>query len=347
MRKKLLSIILLFLLVLWGCGAQDSNSRVPVAGEEIVPSNYAKEKNWMLLEEKGQKPVDVFYLYPTSWARKDKKDYPVSTIQDKNMRKRARSVAASQARVFDMAGNLYAPYYRQVEAAFILDRDQEEQTAYYGGVPKTDAIAAFDYYIKHYNQGRPFLLVGHSQGAVMVKEILFDYMDKNPEVYKRMVAAYVIGYSVTEQELQEHPYLKFAEGPDDTGVIISYNTEAPGMTEKNPTVLPGAICINPISWTRDETPASASENAGSLIKVEGREQKLEGFADARIDKERGTVICSTVDPAVYHSSDVGHFPLGIFHRFDFRFYYYNLKENAQERVERFLEEWDGEEIPRR
>ena len=119
------------------------------------------------------------------------------------------------------------------------------------------------------------------------------------------------------------------------------------MTEKNPTVLPGAICINPISWTRDETPASASENAGSLIKVEGREQKLEGFADARIDKERGTVICSTVDPAVYHSSDVGHFPLGIFHRFDFRFYYYNLKENAQERVERFLEEWDGEEIPRR
>lgn len=53
------------------------------------------------------------------------------------------------------------------------------------------------------------------------------------------------------------------------------------------------------------------------------------------------MICSTVDPAVYHSSDVEHFPLGIFHRFDFRFYYYNLKENAQVRVERFLEEWDG------
>lgn len=342
MKKRALGIVMVLLMFFcsWGCGVakKDIHSHIPVAGEEIVPSSYGKKSNWMLLEEKGQKPVDVFYLYPTSWARKDKEEYPICSVKSKAMRKRARSVAASQARAFDMAGNLYAPYYRQVEAAFILDMDTQEQTAYYGGVPKADVMEAFDYYIRHYNNGKPFILVGHSQGAMMVKELLFDYMDKHPEVYRRMVAAYVIGYSVTEQELEEHPYLKFAEGPDDTGVIISYNTEAPGMTEENPTVLPGAVCINPISWTRDETPALASESAGSLIKADGREQKLEGFADAAVDKGRGTVICSTVDPKEYHSADTSHFPLGVFHRYDFRFYYYNLKENAENRAERFLEE---------
>ena len=52
-----------------------------------------------------------------------------------------------------------------------------------------DALAAFDYYIRHYNQGRPFVLVGHSQGSAMTKLILFDYLSARPDVYRRMVAA--------------------------------------------------------------------------------------------------------------------------------------------------------------
>ncbi len=45
------------------------------------------------------------------------------------------------------------------------------------------------------------------------------------------------------------PY-KFAKGAKDIGVIISYNTEAPQVAGKNPVVLPGAMAINPITWTR-------------------------------------------------------------------------------------------------
>lgn len=69
-----------------------------------------------------------------------------------------------------------------------------------------------------------------------------------------MIAAYVIGYSVTDEYLTENPHLKFAEGADDIGVVISYNTEGPGNNGKhNAVVTEGAVSINPLNWKRDTT----------------------------------------------------------------------------------------------
>ena len=83
-----------------------------------------------------------------------------------------------------------------------------------------------------------------------------------------MVAAYVIGYSVTKDDLEEYPHLKFATGEDDTGVIISWNTEGKKNVEEkayNIVVLPNEISINPLNWKLDDTYAPASENLGSMI----------------------------------------------------------------------------------
>ncbi len=77
--------------------------------------------------------------------------------------------------------------------------------------------------------------------------LLAKYIKENPEVYSRMIAAYVIGYSITPDYLAKNPHLKFATGPDDTGVIISYNTEAPTIEGTNGVVLPKAKVINPIN----------------------------------------------------------------------------------------------------
>ena len=80
-------------------------------------------------------------------------------------------------------------------------------------------------------------------------------MKENPEVYQQMIAAYVIGYPVTAAYLANNPHLKFAVGPDDTGVIISYNTQAPSVIPPNNPVVSNIIglVINPITWTRTET----------------------------------------------------------------------------------------------
>lgn len=121
-------------------------------------------------------------------------------------------------------------------------------------------------------------------------------MKAHPEYLKRMIAAYVIGYSITEEYLKKNSHLKFAKGADDTGVIISWNTEGPGNKDKdNIVVLPGAISINPLNWKRDDTYASAKENLGAYL-YNYKTQKLEivpNAADAQVDLKRGVVITTT------------------------------------------------------
>ncbi len=254
------------------------------------------------------------------------------------MLQRSQMAFAYQASAFAPTANLYAPYYRQADAAYTLTLPLAEQRKVVGGIPATDGLAAFDYYIKNYNQGRPFILAGHSQGSNILLYLLSDYMKQNPRVYARMIAAYVIGYSITPEYLAQNRHLKFAEGPDDTGVIVSYNTEAPQMVGKNPVVLPGAHVINPISWTRSEKLAPAEDNLGSIdMGPDGLMIFQKAYADARIDKAKGVLICSTVNVDKLSPGNQV-FPKGIYHHYDYLFYYFNLRDNAANRTNIYLKE---------
>ena len=166
-------------------------------------------------------------------------------------------------------------------------------------------------------------------------------MKENPKYYENMIAAYVIGYSVTDEYLTENPHLKFAEGADDIGVVISYNTEGPGNNGKhNAVVTEGAVSINPLNWKRDTTYADVSENLGSL-NIDG--ELVDGFADAQIDLERGVVVCSTADPAVYAIPAPADELFGpeSYHGYDYGLYYANLQENVKTRIAAFSDTADA------
>lgn len=165
-----------------------------------------------------------------------------------------------------------------------------------------------------------------------MKEILFNYMAEHPDVYKNMIAAYLIGCGITQAELDLNPHLKFAACADDTGVVISYNTEAPDVTALNAIVPEGSLVINPLSWTTDETPAPALLNTGSLLTGKGKLEVRRQFADATINNQRGTLVCSTAPIAEFGNPA----PLPTFHSYDYAFYYQNLRENAALRSERFM-----------
>jgi hypothetical protein len=238
-----------------------------------------------------------------------------------------------QATAFETAANVYAPFYRQDNSS------PDNRLNVIAGIPTADATAAFDYYIKHFNKGRPFILAGHSQGANIVCNLLSGYLKANPQVYARMIAAYVIGGPVTKSFLKDNPHLKFAAGPDDTGVIISYNTEANNFTGVNP-VLYGMVglVINPITWTRDETLADTAQGLGSLFpNKQGVWVKIPQYADARVDTTKGVLICTTADEnkiAVLDS--LSGFPKGVYHGFDYPFYYFNIRQNASNRIQNWL-----------
>jgi hypothetical protein len=326
----LVLIALLVSLTLVACG-NDSSNTAPVA------TDYSQAAHWLSLPA-TVKAVDVFYLYPTAWQKVNNSDPDICDIDNPSMLKGAAAAFARQATAFETVGNIYAPYYRQADAAYVLALPLAEHDAVIAGIPTLDAVAAFDYYIKHYNNGRPFILAAHSQGSNVLNNLLAGYMKENPEVYARMVAAYVVGYSVSDEYLAKNPHLKFAEGPDDTGVIISYNTQAPDVVAgTNPVVSPGGLVINPITWTRDETLATTAEGLGSFMPdpVTKVFSQVPQYADAKIDKTNGVLICSTADENALYSLS-GALGKGVYHSFDYPFYYYNLRENAANRTNKFL-----------
>lgn len=335
--KTLISIVGILVLTATFTACGEKALDIAATEPHITASDYSDMGNWMLIPKKTDKATDVFYLYPTAWSMK-KGDEPICNIDDKSMRKRARYVALGQATAFETAGNIYAPYYRQADASYLLSMSPKRQAECLAGVPGADVLAAFDYYIKHFNKGRPFILAGHSQGASMTKILIFQYMKEHPDIADRMIVSYVIGYSITKDELRANPHVKFAEGPDDVGVVISYNTEAPSIEGSNHTVLDGSIAINPISWTRTENVAGKEKNLGSYIPQEnGKYKRVKGLADAAVDLDRGTVVCTTVKPEDYASSNKKFFPLGVYHSKDYGFYYYNLRQNAENRVSKYFE----------
>ena len=309
---------------------------VAAYANEKEATDYSKPGHWLALPTIVDKKVDVFYLYPTAWEKVDKSELNICNIDNPSMVKGANAAFLRQATAFETVGNIYAPYYRQANGEYTLSLPVEEQLKFIGGIPKTDVFAAFDYYLRYYNQGRPFILASHSQGSDLMLNILSEYMKEHPDVYKRMIAAYVIGYSVTEDYLDKNPHLKFAKGPNDTGVIISYNTEAPEVKGENPVILSDGISINPITWTREETLATAEESLGArLLDKDGNWVLVKNYADARVDKARGVIICSTADVETFSPGN-GTFPKGVYHSLDYPFYYYNLRENAVNRAEKFL-----------
>ena len=333
-RIKIFITLLMSILIL-SCSQTSANNQSKI---EEVKTDYSDKNNWIVIPENpNDREVDVFYLYPTTWSRTDTNESIICPIDYIPMRATVTNAVIAHSGIFDEVGSIYAPFYRQADAIYILDKknniSKEEQNKYFYSIPKEDAIAAFDYYIKNYNNGRPFILAGHSQGAMMIKEILKDYFKTNENLKNRMVAAYIFGYSVTQKDLDENPHLRFANSEYDTGVIISYNTESTDFNGYNPTLLEGAISINPITWTLDETLATKEQSIGANISSNyGNPTKI---ADAKVDKKRGVIKCSTINPDDFYSGENSIFEKGVYHVYDIALYYYDLKENVRKRVGAF------------
>jgi pimeloyl-ACP methyl ester carboxylesterase len=321
-----LTIALLASLILSACGGGAPGDPDPA----FIPTDYSIPAHWLSLPATIDKEVDVFYLYPTAWSSNNPNPQ-VCAIDEPSMLVQAPSAFARQATVFETVGNIFAPFYRQDNGSNI---DRLNTIA---GIPTIDATAAFHYFVNHYNNGRPFILLGHSQGATVLTNLLAGYMRDHPDVYRRMVAAYLIGTPITPAYLSANPHLRFAEGPDDTGVIISYNTEAPDVVPASNPVLYGMVglVINPITWTRDETPATTAQGLGSLMPDHTLQfVPVPQYADARIDRANGVLICTSANEDLLYTLTGA--ARGVYHPFDIPFYYFNLRANAAGRASRFL-----------
>lgn len=320
--------------VFTACCSSNDNNPAPVT-EKIT--DYSDMDNWLVFP-KITKDVDAFYIYSTSYIESSFEegapDY--ARLHNLEMMLRATGEYETNASVFEESCNVFVPLYRQAGikyAAEVAEKTGSLDTAI-AGLSYTDIKAALDFFFENCNNGRPFIIAGHSQGSAMVRYVLKNYFSEHPDYYKRMVAAYPIGFSITKDDLEAYPYLKFAEGADDTSVIISYNTEGPKNVEENANnkvVLPGAISINPLNWKRDETYAPASENLGSIeLNAETGEREIVDLGvDAQVNVARGVIVTTTTAPV---TDMPDYFGPASFHENDYSFFYNNLKDNVAKRI---------------
>jgi hypothetical protein len=62
--------------------------------------------------------------------------------------------------------------------------------------PLNDVRAAFATYMRKYNHGRGFVLIGHSQGSFVLERLIAKDVDSKPAVRKQLVSAILLGGNV-------------------------------------------------------------------------------------------------------------------------------------------------------
>ena len=299
--------------------------------------DYSQEANWYKLPE-ITKEFDTFYIYSTMYMGANDGDADYATLDNAEVLGSIWIEHAIKSSVFEESTNLFIPYYRQSSmkhAAEVFQKDGNIDAALIG-MPYTDITAALDYYFENYNEGRPFVIAGHSQGSAILRLVLKKYFKEHPEYYKRMVAAYAIGYSITKEDLEANPHMKFATGETDTGVIISWHAEGPKNVEANvpiPSVIiaKNGIAINPLNWKRDETYAPTSENLGSIVMDEktGKTEIRDIDGDAQVCLARGTVVTNA--KAIPNEMTELAGPQ-CYHQDDYSIFYNNIKDNVAKRI---------------
>lgn len=339
MKKYQLTALLLVLSIACSCaacGAKDTGNAdketIAVSAAEVPASSvlttvdYSDISNWAIYEE-GEGDADVFFLCPTVSMGSDT-DWNAS-IEDENTKAGFLTTAKMELGIYDENAVVYVPYYEEATfAVYSLDQDEREP---YMEIAYADVKAAFAYYLEQSDPDRPLILAGFSQGADMVIRLMKDYFNDD-ELADRLVAAYAIGWELTKEDVEENPWVVPAEGEIDTGCVITFSSEAENITES--LMVPEdswTYSINPLNWETDSTKADASLNKGACFTDSSGAivKEIPNLTGAYIDEKRGTLKCTDIDPDIYTSSI---FPDGVYHLYDYQFFYRNLQDNVAARL---------------
>lgn len=324
-KNAVLYLLLVLVVFLAGCGKiQERNP-------------YANADNWAYLETGvSDKAADVFFICPTVYGGDSEASKFNMELDDTATKESFLGATNMEKGIYDVNCRFFAPYYQQVGLnVYELEIPEREQ---YLSIAYADIKAAFEYYLEQYNNGRPIVLAGFSQGADMCIRLLKDCF-ADEDVNDLLVACYAIGWSVTEEELKEYEHLKFAQGETDVGVIISFNSEAESVTDS--LMIPGGtktLAINPLNWRTDGTLGERAFNKGACFTDYSGSivTEIPELTGAYIDETRGALKIVDVTAEEYPPV-LPIFDSGVYHLYDYQFFYRNLQENVLVRILEYKE----------
>lgn len=276
MKTKLLSTLLLASLYLASCQSSDEQTHISSVFVPAQPS-YADSISWHIALNDTGTGADVFYIVST-WEYDWYTDEGIVSHHadpSKPEHRADMAIEISQVAQYMADGNnFYAPFYRHITLDSWATLNEDTINRRYRDVAFVDVQNAFDYYLTHYNNGRPFILAGFSQGGKSVVELLKTLSE---ETRTRLVAAYVLGYKVTPDDVAQAPWIIAAQDSTDTGVTICYNSVSDVKYVKPVTSVPNVMCINPVNWRTDATPAQLHDSITVTLSPEYKVLVLDGY----------------------------------------------------------------------
>jgi hypothetical protein len=163
-------------------------------------------------------PVDCFYVYPTVSTDPTPNSDMIADAAELNVVRQQFARFASQCRP-------YAPLYRQITLVG-LRRVLAGGGSLTKGLQYDDVRDAWKYYLEHDNQGRPFVLIGHSQGSFILAELIHQEIDGKP-VERRMVSAILPGATVPVPKGKDvggaFQHVPLCRAASQTGCVIAYS----------------------------------------------------------------------------------------------------------------------------
>jgi hypothetical protein len=124
--------------------------------------------------------------------------------------------------------------------------------------------SAFVHYLEHWNDGRPILLAGHSQGSFHGRTLLQEFFDGTP-LQDQLVAAYLPGMDMYASEFQA---IQPCTSPRDVGCLCTWMTYGEGflpawlqlkMASSSKDRL---LCTHPVTWTCESGTSHKADHLG-------------------------------------------------------------------------------------
>jgi len=275
-----------------------------------------------LLNEIRDTSADVFFLHPTSYTKKIKK--PNADIDNSFLNAKTDYTSILyQASVFNQHCRVFAPRYRQAHIKMFFTNDKAKAEEAFV-IAYKDLKTAFEYYLQHWNNGRPIIIASHSQGSKMAEQLLKDFFGDKP-LKNQLIVAYVAGWPVPKDYFSS---LKMCDDSLQTGCICSWRTLRNGFIPyylKNENG--NSFVTNPLTWTTNDKYAPRQYNKGSVLT------KFNKIYRHTSDAQISNGLLYVKKPKfpwsfLYFSRN--------YHVGDINLFYMNIRENVEQRIHTFL-----------
>jgi hypothetical protein len=193
----------------------------PAQPDYALPTSWALEPAHPDSPGPADAPTDVFFVHPTTFDGGRDWNGPIGNA--KANRVLVRTMLPNYAGPFARSGRLFAPRYRQASlytALTLRDDARDARQFAYG-----DVRHAFDYFLDHFNRGRPLIVVGVEQGGTLVDRLMREELAARPTLIRRLAAVYVVDATVLAGDHGPTSPLPACQRPGQPRCMIGWNQE--------------------------------------------------------------------------------------------------------------------------